>query len=201
VEKYFYSAWKNTLLPSPGKNSSGAHASDCIKVRNHTLLDFLHRSRKRYIFFHKNASKVGMLHWTWWVLILARHGRLYRTLHPKLQATDYLTIFCQYLVQQYFAALDRKRILLSDITQDLSVLTDMHVPILARMLCAGTDLRSPGPRPSQMWPIWPFVWKAWKYAPLMCSAPSKYIFCCADFGSTIALDLQQKLKPYLHSSK
>jgi len=27
----------------------------------------------------------------------------------------------------------------------------------------------------------------------------KYIFCGADFGSTIALDLQQKLKLYLHS--
>jgi len=23
------------------------------------------------------------------------------------------------------------------------------------------------------WPIWPFVWKAWKYAPLMCSDLSK----------------------------
>jgi len=27
--------------------------------------------------------------------------------------------------------------------------------------------------PTQVWLIWPFVWKAWKYAPLMCSAPSK----------------------------
>ena len=43
--------------------------------------------------------------------------------------------------------------------------------------------------PTQVWPIWPFVWKAWKYAPLVCSAPSKSIFCGADFGSTIALDL------------
>jgi len=24
--------------------------------------------------------------------------------------------------------------------------------------------------PKQVSPIWPFVWKAWKYAPLMCSA-------------------------------
>jgi len=55
--------------------------------------------------------------------------------------------------------------------------------------------------PAQVWPISPFVWKAWTYAPLACSAPSKYIFCGADFGSTIALDLQQKLKPFLHSSK
>ena len=40
--------------------------------------------------------------------------------------------------------------------------------------------------PKQVWPIWPFVWKAWKYAPLMC-APQTSIFCCADFGSTFAL--------------
>jgi len=38
------------------------------------------------------------------------------------------------MVQQYFAALDRKRFLLSDITQDLPLLTDMHVPTLAGML-------------------------------------------------------------------
>jgi len=37
-------------------------------------------------------------------------------------------------VQHYFAALDGKRILLSDIAQDLPVLTDMHVPTLALML-------------------------------------------------------------------
>jgi len=43
--------------------------------------------------------------------------------------------------------------------------------------------------------------RAWKYAPLVCSTPSKSIFCGADFGSTIALDIQQKLKPFLHSSK
>jgi len=34
----------------------------------------------------------------------------------------------------FFAALDEKRFLLSDILQDLAVVTDMHVPILARML-------------------------------------------------------------------
>jgi len=27
--------------------------------------------------------------------------------------------------------------------------------------------------PTQVWPIWPFVWKAWKSAPLVVSAPSK----------------------------
>jgi len=37
-------------------------------------------------------------------------------------------------VQNNFAALDGKRFLLSDIAQDLPVLTDMHVPTLARML-------------------------------------------------------------------
>jgi len=38
--------------------------------------------------------------------------------------------------------------------------------------------------------------------PLLCVVPpQKSIFCCADFGSTFALDVQQKLKPFLHSSK
>jgi len=40
--------------------------------------------------------------------------------------------------------------------------------------------------PTQVWPIWPFVWNAWKYAPLMCSTPSEIYFCGADFVSTIA---------------
>jgi len=35
----------------------------------------------------------------------------------------------------------------------------------------------------------------------MCSAPQNAIFGCADFGSTIALDLQQKFNFFLHSSK
>jgi len=29
--------------------------------------------------------------------------------------------------------------------------------------------------PTQVWPIWPFGWKAWKYVSLTCSAPSKNI--------------------------
>jgi len=37
-------------------------------------------------------------------------------------------------VQHYFAASDEKRFLLSDIVQDLPVVTDMHVPTLGRML-------------------------------------------------------------------
>jgi len=31
--------------------------------------------------------------------------------------------------------------------------------------------------------------------------PQKYISCGANFGSTIALGLQLKLKPFLHSSQ
>jgi len=31
--------------------------------------------------------------------------------------------------------------------------------------------------------------------------PQKSIFCGSDFGSNFALDLQQILKPFLHSSK
>jgi len=38
--------------------------------------------------------------------------------------------------------------------------------------------------------------------PILCVvAPQKYIFFGADFGSTIALDLQQKLKHFLHKNK
>ena len=37
-------------------------------------------------------------------------------------------------MQHYFSALDEKRFLLSDIVQDLPIVTDMHVPTLARML-------------------------------------------------------------------
>jgi len=33
--------------------------------------------------------------------------------------------------------------------------------------------------PTQVWHIWPFVWKAWKFASLMCSASSKiYLLLC-----------------------
>jgi len=35
----------------------------------------------------------------------------------------------------------------------------------------------------------------------MCGAPSKIYLFGADFGSTVALDLQQNLKPFLHSSQ
>jgi len=44
--------------------------------------------------------------------------------------------------------------------------------------------------------------KMFESIPLLCVAPpQKYILFCADFASTIALDLQQKLKSFLHSSK
>ena len=45
--------------------------------------DFLHRSRKRYTFFCSKASKAGMLHWTWWLLTLVHHSRLYRALNRQ----------------------------------------------------------------------------------------------------------------------
>jgi len=51
LEKNFGYAWNNRLFAPPGEIPSEAHESDCIKARNHTLLDFLHLSRKRYIFF------------------------------------------------------------------------------------------------------------------------------------------------------
>ena len=37
-------------------------------------------------------------------------------------------------MQHYFAALDGKRFLLGGFAEDLTVLTDVHIPILARML-------------------------------------------------------------------
>ena len=51
------------------------------------LLDFLHLSRNRYLYLRSRASKVEMLHWTWWLLTLALQGRLYKVLQPKLYAT------------------------------------------------------------------------------------------------------------------
>jgi len=54
--------------------------------------------------------------------------------------------------------------------------------------------------PRKVWSIWPFVWKAWKCAPLMCTSPSKIYLLRCQLDSTIALDLQQKLKRFLNSS-
>ena len=51
------------------------------------LLDFLHLSRNMYLYLRSRAWKVGMLHWTWWLLKLTFQGRLYRALQPKLYAT------------------------------------------------------------------------------------------------------------------
>jgi len=36
--------------------------------------------------------------------------------------------------------------------------------------------------------------------PLLC-VPLKHIFCCADIGSIFALGVQQKLKPFLHTTE
>jgi len=36
---------------------------------------------------------------------------------------------------------------------------------------------------------------------LYVAPPQKSIFCCANFGSTFALNVQQKSKPFLHSSQ
>jgi len=47
----------------------------------------MHLSRNMYLYLRSRASKVGMLHWTWWLLTLALQGRLYRALQPKLYAT------------------------------------------------------------------------------------------------------------------
>jgi len=69
------------------KNKDKYKQSDCIKARNHTLLDFLHLSRNRYTLFLNKASNAGMSHWTWWLLTLVLQGRLYRALQPKLYAT------------------------------------------------------------------------------------------------------------------
>jgi len=49
--------------------------------------DFLHLSRNRHLYLRSRASKVGMLHRTWWLLTLALQGKLYRALQPKLYAT------------------------------------------------------------------------------------------------------------------
>ena len=54
---------------------------------------------------------------------------------------------------------------------------------------------------TQVWPIWPFVWKAWKYAPLMCSVPSKiYLLLCRLWFHNY-LRSSTEIKPFLHSSK
>jgi len=45
-----------------------------------------------------------------------------------------LTLFGQYLVQYYFAALGGKRFLLRDIARDLLVFAGMHVPTLSSMI-------------------------------------------------------------------
>jgi len=67
---------------------------------------------------------------------------------------------------------------------------------------AGTDLGSAGPEAilvlgvSHRCDLFGHLSEKRESMPLLCVVlPQKPIFCCADFGSTIALDFQQKLKP------
>jgi len=48
---------------------------------------------------------------------------------------------------------------------------------------------------------WLLVFKAGSILHLCRGPPQKSIFCGADFGFTISLDLRQKFKPFLHSSQ
>jgi len=51
----------------------------------------------------------------------------------------------------------------------------------SRLICPDRPLKEfvDPPRPTQVWPICPFVWKSWKHARLICSSPSKiYILWC-----------------------
>jgi len=75
---------KVTLNSQCSKSKDEFKQSYFIKTRNHTLLDFLHHLRNRYIFLWKKPSTAGMWHWTWW---FAFQGRLHIPLHPKLWAT------------------------------------------------------------------------------------------------------------------
>jgi len=50
--------------------------------------------------------------------------------------------------------------------------------------------------PAQVWPIWPFVWKAWKCVPRICSAPSKiYLLLCRPWFYDCLRSGSQKLRP------
>jgi len=73
---------------------------------------------------------------------------------------------------------------------------------------AGTDLGSAGPyailvlgAPS-ICDLFGRLSEKRESMPLLCVVPpQKSIFCCTDFGSTFSLYVQQKLKPFLDSSK
>jgi len=75
-------------------------------------------------------------------------------------------------------------------------------------MVAGTDLGSAGPQailvlgaPRKCDLFGRLSEKRESMPLLYVGPPEKSVFYCANFGSTIALDLQQKLKPFLHSSK
>jgi len=78
----------------------------------------------------------------------------------------------------------------------------------ARASRPGTDLGSAGPQailvlvaPSRC-DLFGRLFENRESMPRLCVvSPKKSIFCCTDIGFTCALDIQQKLKPFLHSSK
>jgi len=51
--------------------------------------------------------------------------------------------------------------------------------------------------PKQVWPIWPFVWKAWTYAPLMFSASSKIYLLLCRLWFYIGLKSSTEIKAFL----
>ena len=92
TSNWFATSWCQQLTAGYSKVRSLIHRVKCDYsvqriARNHKLLDFLHLSRNRYLYLRGRASKVGMLHWTWWLLTLALQCKLYRALQPKLYAT------------------------------------------------------------------------------------------------------------------
>ena len=55
----------------------------CWRHKMSLTSDFLHLSRNRYVYFRNRASKIGMLHWTWWLLTLALQCGLYGVLQEN----------------------------------------------------------------------------------------------------------------------
>jgi len=82
VQSFIYRVKCDCSVQRIGTNTHNLIASK--DVTTCCFSDFLHLSRNMYTFFLNKASKVGMLHRTWWLLTLALQVRLYRVLHPKL---------------------------------------------------------------------------------------------------------------------
>ena len=100
-----------------------------------------------YIFFNYKVSKVSECYFLTirpqryrnialnLMTTNTRSPRLFQSPVPKITGRWFcLTIFDQYLIKHWVAALDEKRFLSSDIAQALPVLTDLHVSTLPRML-------------------------------------------------------------------